>query len=121
MRTNAQLILAQPRQPEAVVPTALFPARSGKSCLQELQTHCCALAIYLASPMFCFCWQNSLLKLQALETDLCSAFLTNQEEAVQVHGVKDPAPASTQSVPAEGADAAGKRLGGGRSSSVLSG
>ncbi|XP_070288897.1 protein FAM13C isoform X2 [Myotis yumanensis] len=30
----------------------------------------------------------------------------NEEEAVQVHGVKDPAPASTQSVPAEGADAA---------------
>ncbi|KAF6317164.1 family with sequence similarity 13 member C [Rhinolophus ferrumequinum] len=56
--------------------------------------------------MFCFCWQNSLLKLQALETDLCSAFLTNQEEAAQVHGVKDPAPASPQSVPAEEADAA---------------
>nr|KAF6424860.1 family with sequence similarity 13 member C [Molossus molossus] len=50
--------------------------------------------------------ENSLLKLRALETDLCSAFLTNQEEAVQVHGVKDPAPAPTQSVPAEGADAA---------------
>ncbi|XP_054428733.1 protein FAM13C isoform X2 [Pteronotus mesoamericanus] len=31
---------------------------------------------------------------------------SNEEEAVQVHGVKDPAPASTQSVPAEGADAA---------------
>lgn len=60
--------------------------------------------------MFCFCWQNSLLKLQALETDLCSAFLTNQEEAAQVHGVKDPAPASPQSVPAEEAEAAGKRL-----------
>ncbi|XP_014640451.1 PREDICTED: protein FAM13C isoform X3 [Ceratotherium simum simum] len=30
----------------------------------------------------------------------------NEEEAAQVHGVKDPAPASTQSVPAEGADAA---------------
>ncbi|XP_008523416.2 protein FAM13C isoform X5 [Equus przewalskii] len=29
----------------------------------------------------------------------------NEEEAAQVHGVKDPAPASTQSVPAEGADA----------------
>ncbi|XP_019493946.1 PREDICTED: protein FAM13C isoform X2 [Hipposideros armiger] len=50
--------------------------------------------------------ENSLLKLQALETDLCPAFLTNQEEAAQVHGAKDPAPASTQSVPAEGADAA---------------
>lgn len=68
--------------------------------------------------MFCFCWQNSLLKLQAVETDLCSAFLTHQEEAAQVHGVKDPAPVSTQSVPAEGAGAAGKRLGSG-SSSVL--
>ncbi|EGW13174.1 Protein FAM13C [Cricetulus griseus] len=44
---------------------------------------------------------NSLLKLQALESDLCSAFLTNQEEDGQVHGVKDPAPASTQSVPAD--------------------
>ncbi|CAK7303958.1 Protein FAM13C [Vulpes lagopus] len=51
--------------------------------------------------------ENSLLKLQALETDLCSAFLTNQEEAAQVHGLKDPAPASTQSVPEEDADAAG--------------
>ncbi|XP_036294312.1 protein FAM13C isoform X2 [Pipistrellus kuhlii] len=30
----------------------------------------------------------------------------NEEEAAQVHGIKDPAPASTQSVPAEGADAA---------------
>ncbi|XP_027250908.1 protein FAM13C isoform X2 [Cricetulus griseus] len=46
--------------------------------------------------------ENSLLKLQALESDLCSAFLTNQEEDGQVHGVKDPAPASTQSVPADG-------------------
>ncbi|XP_052600702.1 protein FAM13C isoform X5 [Peromyscus californicus insignis] len=45
--------------------------------------------------------QNSLLKLQALESDLCSAFLTGQEEDGQVHGVKDPAPASTQSVPAD--------------------
>ncbi|KAI4555561.1 hypothetical protein MJG53_019251 [Ovis ammon polii x Ovis aries] len=50
--------------------------------------------------------ENSLLKLQAVETDLCSAFLTHQEEAAQVHGVKDPAPVSTQSVPAEGAGAA---------------
>ncbi|XP_023595149.1 protein FAM13C isoform X6 [Trichechus manatus latirostris] len=30
----------------------------------------------------------------------------NEEEAAQVHGVKDPAPASTQSVPADGADSA---------------
>ncbi|XP_059946238.1 protein FAM13C isoform X2 [Mesoplodon densirostris] len=29
----------------------------------------------------------------------------NEEEAAQVHGVKDPAPASSQSAPAEGADA----------------
>ncbi|XP_073935004.1 protein FAM13C isoform X2 [Castor canadensis] len=50
--------------------------------------------------------ENSLLKLQALESDLCSAILTNQEEAVQVHGFKDPAPASTQNVPADGADSA---------------
>ncbi|KAF4018826.1 hypothetical protein G4228_010814 [Cervus hanglu yarkandensis] len=50
--------------------------------------------------------ENSLLKLQAVETDLCSAFLTHQEEAAQLHGVKDPAPVSTQSVPAEGAGAA---------------
>nr|XP_035934052.1 protein FAM13C isoform X2 [Halichoerus grypus] len=50
--------------------------------------------------------ENSLLKLHALETDLCSAILTNQEEAAQVHGPKDPTPASTQSVPVEGADAA---------------
>lgn len=59
--------------------------------------------------MFCFCWQNSLLKLQALESGLCSAFLTTQEEDGQVHGVKDPAPASTQSAPADSADPAGKR------------
>lgn len=62
--------------------------------------------------MFCFCWQNSLLKLQALESGLCSAFLTTQEEDGQVHGVKDPAPASAQSVPADGADPAGKRQSG---------
>ncbi|XP_005070841.1 protein FAM13C isoform X2 [Mesocricetus auratus] len=51
--------------------------------------------------------ENSLLKLQALESDLCSAFLTNQEEDGPVHGVKDPAPATTQSVPADsGVDSA---------------
>uniref|UniRef100_A0A8C6IDK3 Family with sequence similarity 13, member C n=1 Tax=Mus spicilegus TaxID=10103 RepID=A0A8C6IDK3_MUSSI len=53
--------------------------------------------------------ENSLLKLQALESGLCSAFLTTQEEDGQVHGVKDPAPASTQSAPADSADPAGKR------------
>lgn len=66
------------------------------------------LGIRLAGFMFCFCWQNSLLKLQALESGLCSAFLTTQEEDGQVHGVKDPAPASTQSVPADSTDPAGK-------------
>ncbi|GAB1295209.1 Protein FAM13C [Apodemus speciosus] len=50
--------------------------------------------------------ENSLLKLQALESGLCSAFLTSQEEDGQVHGVKDAAPASAQSVPADSADPA---------------
>uniref|UniRef100_A0A8B9QMY0 Family with sequence similarity 13 member C n=1 Tax=Apteryx owenii TaxID=8824 RepID=A0A8B9QMY0_APTOW len=55
-------------------------------------------------PMFCFCLQNSLLKLQALETDLCSAFLTTQEETPQLPASKDPAPSSVQtSVQADGA------------------
>ncbi|XP_031202456.1 protein FAM13C isoform X2 [Mastomys coucha] len=50
--------------------------------------------------------ENSLLKLQALESGLCSAFLPTQEEDGQVHGVKDPAPAPTQSVPTDSADPA---------------
>uniref|UniRef100_A0A8C8UCW6 FAM13A-like domain-containing protein n=1 Tax=Peromyscus maniculatus bairdii TaxID=230844 RepID=A0A8C8UCW6_PERMB len=50
--------------------------------------------------------ESSLLKFQALESDLCSAFLMGQEEDGQVHGVKDPAPASTQSVPADNVDSA---------------
>ncbi|KAL6049337.1 hypothetical protein STEG23_029246, partial [Scotinomys teguina] len=50
--------------------------------------------------------ENSLLKLQALESDLCSAFLTSQEEDGQVHNGKDPAPASSQSVPADNVDSA---------------
>ncbi|CAO2608370.1 Protein FAM13C, partial [Lemmus lemmus] len=50
--------------------------------------------------------QNSLLKLHAIESGLCSAFLTTQEEDGQVHGVKDPAPAATQSVPADSVDSA---------------
>ncbi|XP_003473605.1 protein FAM13C isoform X1 [Cavia porcellus] len=50
--------------------------------------------------------ENSLLKLQALESELCSTFLANQEEAAQVHEVKEPAPTSSQSVPADGADSA---------------
>ncbi|KAM4852612.1 protein FAM13C isoform 2-T2 [Thomomys bottae] len=49
--------------------------------------------------------ENSLLKLRALESDVCSAFLTNQEEAVQLHGSKDPpVPVSTQSLPVDGED-----------------
>ncbi|KFW89608.1 Protein FAM13C, partial [Phalacrocorax carbo] len=52
----------------------------------------------------CFCLQNSLLKLQALETDLCSAFLPTQEESPQLPAPKDPAPSSVQtSVQADGA------------------
>uniref|UniRef100_H3AU09 Family with sequence similarity 13 member C n=1 Tax=Latimeria chalumnae TaxID=7897 RepID=H3AU09_LATCH len=40
--------------------------------------------------MFCFCLQSSLLKLQALEADLCSTFLSSQEDGAQVQGHKDP-------------------------------
>ncbi|NXX80410.1 FA13C protein, partial [Urocolius indicus] len=48
--------------------------------------------------------ENSLLKLQALETDLCSAFLPTQEETPQLSAPKEPAPSSAQtSVPADGA------------------
>ncbi|NXY67761.1 FA13C protein, partial [Glareola pratincola] len=48
--------------------------------------------------------ENSLLKLQALETDLCSAFLPAQEETPQLPTPKDPAPSSVQtSVQADGA------------------
>ncbi|KAM8806483.1 LOW QUALITY PROTEIN: protein FAM13C [Eudromia elegans] len=47
--------------------------------------------------MFCFCLQNSLLKLQALESDLCSAFLTSQEEAPPLPPPKEAAPAPVQS------------------------
>lgn len=79
----------------------------------------CVLGIRLAGFMFCFCWQNSLLKLQALESGLCSAFLPTQEEDGQVHGVKDPAPAPTQSVPTDSADPAGKRHSLGMSRVVL--
>ncbi|NXP71425.1 FA13C protein, partial [Ramphastos sulfuratus] len=47
---------------------------------------------------------NSLLKLQALETDLCSAFLPTQEETPQLPAPKDPAPSSAQiSAQADGA------------------
>ncbi|XP_066180323.1 protein FAM13C isoform X3 [Sylvia atricapilla] len=48
--------------------------------------------------------ENSLLKLQALETDLCSAFLPAQEETPQLPAPKDTAPSPAQSgVPADGA------------------
>ncbi|KFQ64638.1 Protein FAM13C, partial [Pelecanus crispus] len=48
--------------------------------------------------------ENSLLKLQALETDLCSAFLPAQEETPQLPAPKDPAPSSVQtSAQADGA------------------
>ncbi|NXI61040.1 FA13C protein, partial [Anseranas semipalmata] len=40
--------------------------------------------------------ENSLLKLQALETDLCSAFLPTQEETPQLPAPKDPTPSSVQ-------------------------
>ncbi|NXG58175.1 FA13C protein, partial [Hemiprocne comata] len=40
--------------------------------------------------------ENSLLKLQALETDLCSAFLPTQEETPQLPAPKDPSPSSLQ-------------------------
>ncbi|XP_027754061.1 protein FAM13C isoform X2 [Empidonax traillii] len=48
--------------------------------------------------------ENSLLKLQALETDLCSAFLPSQEETPQLPAPKDTAPPSVQTgVQADGA------------------
>ncbi|XP_064518483.1 protein FAM13C isoform X2 [Pseudopipra pipra] len=47
---------------------------------------------------------NSLLKLQALESELCSAFLPSQEETPQLPAPKDAAPPSAQSgVQADGA------------------
>lgn len=97
------------------LPEAAVVSRRPRSCQApgkgagEPQTQRCVSGIHLAGFMFCFCWQNSLLKLQALESGLCSAFLTTQEEDGQVHGVKDPAPAATQSVPADSVDSAGKR------------
>uniref|UniRef100_A0A8C5K4X5 Family with sequence similarity 13, member C n=1 Tax=Jaculus jaculus TaxID=51337 RepID=A0A8C5K4X5_JACJA len=48
--------------------------------------------------------ENSLLKLQALESDLCSAFLTNQEEVAQAQELKDPVPEPAQSAPANEED-----------------
>lgn len=57
-----------------------------------------------ATEQLCSVSENSLLKLQALETDLCSAFLTTQEETPQLPAPKDPAPSSVQtSVQADGA------------------
>ena len=102
-------------QGPAPLPEASVVSRRPLSCQApgkgagEPQTQRCVSGIHLAGFMFCFCWQNSLLKLQTLESGLCSAFLTTQEEDGQVHGVKDPAPAATQSVPADGVETAGKR------------
>lgn len=93
----------------AVVGQRPLPCQAPGKGAGEPQTQRCVSGIHLAGFMFCFCWQNSLLKLQALESGLCSAFLTTQEEDGQVHGVKDPAPAATQSVPADSVDSAGKR------------
>ncbi|XP_042719233.1 protein FAM13C isoform X2 [Lagopus leucura] len=57
-----------------------------------------------ATEQLCSSNENSLLKLQALETDLCSAFLPTQEETPQLPAPKDPAPSSVQtSVQADGA------------------
>ncbi|XP_015721474.1 protein FAM13C isoform X2 [Coturnix japonica] len=57
-----------------------------------------------ATEQLCNLSENSLLKLQALETDLCSAFLPTQEETPQLPAPKDPAPSSVQtSVQADGA------------------
>nr|DBA15188.1 TPA: hypothetical protein GDO54_004432 [Pyxicephalus adspersus] len=44
--------------------------------------------------------ENSLLKLQALESDLCSAFLPTQEEGAQ--GCKEASTSFIQTVPSEG-------------------
>ncbi|XP_052533197.1 protein FAM13C isoform X5 [Tympanuchus pallidicinctus] len=57
-----------------------------------------------ATEQLCSSSENSLLKLQAIETDLCSAFLPTQEETPQLPAPKDPAPSSVQtSVQADGA------------------
>ncbi|XP_075697292.1 protein FAM13C [Rhinoderma darwinii] len=49
--------------------------------------------------------ENSFLKLQALETDLCSAFLPSQEEVVvQSHGSKETTSSLIQTVPSEAAN-----------------
>ncbi|XP_063817823.1 protein FAM13C isoform X2 [Pseudophryne corroboree] len=45
--------------------------------------------------------ENSFLKLQALETDLCSAFLPTQEEVVQSYGCKETTSCLVQNVPSE--------------------
>ncbi|NXY85324.1 FA13C protein, partial [Alcedo cyanopectus] len=48
--------------------------------------------------------ENSLLRLQALETELCSVFLPSQEETPQLLAPKEPTPSSVQtSVQADGA------------------
>ncbi|XP_069467322.1 protein FAM13C [Ambystoma mexicanum] len=48
------------------------------------------------------CDENSFLKLQSLESDLCSAVLPNQEEGAQLQGAKDPVPSLGQGGQADG-------------------
>ncbi|XP_071419265.1 protein FAM13C isoform X3 [Pithys albifrons albifrons] len=48
--------------------------------------------------------ENSLLKLQALESDLCSAFLPSQEDAPQLPPPRDAAPPSAQADGAGGGE-----------------
>uniref|UniRef100_A0A669QIX2 Family with sequence similarity 13 member C n=1 Tax=Phasianus colchicus TaxID=9054 RepID=A0A669QIX2_PHACC len=68
---------------------------SANDCAWNVDFRCQeAVVRFQPSQMFCFCLQNSLLKLQALETDLCSAFLPTQEETPQLPAPKDPAPSS---------------------------
>ncbi|XP_051883583.1 protein FAM13C isoform X2 [Pristis pectinata] len=52
------------------------------------------LVSVLAFPgiMFCFCLQNSLMKLQTLDVDLCSAFLPSPEERSATQCSKEQAP-----------------------------
>uniref|UniRef100_A0A669QJ65 Family with sequence similarity 13 member C n=1 Tax=Phasianus colchicus TaxID=9054 RepID=A0A669QJ65_PHACC len=78
---------------------------SANDCAWNVDFRCQeAVVRFQPSQMFCFCLQNSLLKLQALETDLCSAFLPTQEETPQLPAPKDPAPSSVQTnVQADGA------------------
>uniref|UniRef100_W5MHV9 Family with sequence similarity 13 member C n=1 Tax=Lepisosteus oculatus TaxID=7918 RepID=W5MHV9_LEPOC len=51
--------------------------------------------------MFCFCLQSSFLKLQALDVDLCSAFVPSQEDSAQIQGNKEQSLPTARSVQAE--------------------